>query len=394
MTLKFYKNEDTLVCEYKPMGGTKYIPDVLREKGECNIKSIFTIKQKHLDILENSLTDSEVYFIVANKQGGYYVLDNEIFGFKNNFYLHEKMKIGQKTFLSHRNMSVLGKIDSLVIEDVVIGGENAKISEDEFNRLIEQFPNSYELDRYTEMRVSSIIQDYLLQPKNYIISYEKYLNKKENKSSSKKEQFIENQLFENEYQKIKFIKEKLEYMLTYESNYSEKNWQKEIAKILTLVYPNYYTYIEEVEFKTEGEGKKRVDFVLLDVNGYVDVVEIKKPHGIPIMTKNVDRNNYLPSKNLIGAIMQIEKYLFHISSRALESENKIKKKLATSLGNIKVHIRNPRGIVIMGKSASLSLEQLQDFEIIKRKYKNIADIMTYDDLIDRLDRLLEKFGKY
>jgi hypothetical protein len=35
----------------------------------------------------------------------------------------------------------------------------------------------------------------------------------------------------------------------------------------------------------------------------------------------------------------------------------------------------------MGRTVGLSEEQIQDFEVIKRKYKNVIDIITYDDLI-------------
>ena len=42
----------------------------------------------------------------------------------------------------------------------------------------------------------------------------------------------------------------------------------------------------------------------------------------------------------------------------------------------------------MGRSKGLSQEQVQDFEIIKRKYKNVIDIVTYDDLVGRLQFII------
>ena len=47
----------------------------------------------------------------------------------------------------------------------------------------------------------------------------------------------------------------------------------------------------------------------------------------------------------------------------------------------------------MGRDASLNENQIIDFEIIKRKYKNIIDIITYDDLLSRLERIIEKYSK-
>ncbi len=42
----------------------------------------------------------------------------------------------------------------------------------------------------------------------------------------------------------------------------------------------------------------------------------------------------------------------------------------------------------MGRKPSILNEQIQDFEIIKRKYKNVMDIITYDDLLNRLQAII------
>ena len=51
---------------------------------------------------------------------------------------------------------------------------------------------------------------------------------------------------------------------------------------------------------------------------------------------------------------------------------------------LSIKIVNPRAMIIMGRSSNLSPRQKADFEVVKRKYKNIADIITYDDMIQRL----------
>ena len=40
-----------------------------------------------------------------------------------------------------------------------------------------------------------------------------------------------------------------------------------------------------------------------------------------------------------------------------------------------IKITNPKGIIIMGRQNNLTPEQYQDFEIIKRKYSNVMDII-------------------
>ena len=44
---------------------------------------------------------------------------------------------------------------------------------------------------------------------------------------------------------------------------------------------------------------------------------------------------------------------------------------------IKVQIVNPQGILLLGRSKQFDEEQQKDFELIKRQYKHVADIMTY-----------------
>ena len=61
--------------------------------------------------------------------------------------------------------------------------------------------------------------------------------------------------------------------------------------------------------------------------------------------------------------------------------------------NIEIQITNPKGLIIMGRDNNLTSEQLFDFEIIKRKYSNVMDIITYDDLISRLENILTKFSE-
>ncbi|MFY1612155.1 Shedu anti-phage system protein SduA domain-containing protein [Macellibacteroides fermentans] len=58
--------------------------------------------------------------------------------------------------------------------------------------------------------------------------------------------------------------------------------------------------------------------------------------------------------------------------------------------DFKIRITNPSGIIIMGREKGLSTEQLQDFEIVKRKYKNVVDIITYDDLLNRLGCIINQ----
>ena len=60
--------------------------------------------------------------------------------------------------------------------------------------------------------------------------------------------------------------------------------------------------------------------------------------------------------------------------------------------NLEIKIANPKGFVILGRTDSnMDVEKKLDLEVIKKKYANIIDILSYDDLCDRLERIIEKF---
>ena len=46
----------------------------------------------------------------------------------------------------------------------------------------------------------------------------------------------------------------------------------------------------------------------------------------------------------------------------------------------------------MGRTKGLSKEQKLDFEVLRRQYRNILDIITYDDLLERLRVIKDSFS--
>ena len=63
---------------------------------------------------------------------------------------------------------------------------------------------------------------------------------------------------------------------------------------------------------------------------------------------------------------------------------------------MRIRISNPKAIIIVGRDqiggANMTGSQLLDFEIIKRKYANMMDIITYDDLLRRLNNTIIALG--
>ena len=91
----------------------------------------------------------------------------------------------------------------------------------------------------------------------------------------------------------------------------------------------------------------------------------------------------MAGKDLEGAIVQIEKYVYILNHEGEARAGDLP-------AGLEIKVVNPQGILLLGRSRGLTKEQLFDFEIIKRQHKNIVDIMTYDDLLNRLKNILKQ----
>ena len=110
-----------------------------------------------------------------------------------------------------------------------------------------------------------------------------------------------------ELQQFRGIKRDLDELLNRADGEREQIWQEQIHGLLRQLYPKYIAGIREVAIKGGDRHDKRPDFLLVDANGYIDILEIKKP-GIQLLTKQSScRDNYVPVRELAGAIQQIEK---------------------------------------------------------------------------------------
>ena len=177
-------------------------------------------------------------------------------------------------------------------------------------------------------------------------------------------------------------------MLSNSEGVIEKVWQERIHNILQLLYPQYIYSAREVCFKGIDKKDKQPDFILVDTNGFIDILEIKKP-DVQLLTKQASyRNNYVPVRELSGAVQQIEKYIYCLNSIE-KSQKAVIEKLRDGLPDgVDPQVVSPKGMLLIGRSKDFNEQQTRDFEIIKRQYKNIADIMTYDDLLNRINNIV------
>jgi len=392
MPLIFSIKTDKILVRYSPDGGIEWINEKFENEKPVDIKRTFSVgKEDVVSRDENSIT-----FKLGQLINEHYCIDKSILNTDFDVLIHQNANIHLKYFILERNISVFKRIEKLARQQVIIGGElENSISIEAFENLVATFPTSTELNHYASARVTNLISQYLDNVKDYGKLYENYLNKKKKFKVRQNNIAI---LKDYEFEKYNFLLEKLKLMLENSDGYSEKDWQNEIIEFILILYPKYIYCFDNVKIKdfTKKPFKNRfIDLMLVDANGSIDVIEIKKPFEEGVISKGKYRENYTPLKELSGGIMQIEKYLYHLSKWGHTGEEKITEACKDRLQeNFSLKITNPKGFLILGRDKNFNEEQMFDFEIMKRKYSNIIDIMTYDDLINRLEQLLNKFSQH
>ena len=383
-----------VVCEEKCLN-IIYSPAINFDVIEQNINDGTWIKGtfwvNKTNIVEINQDDESICFTIAKTKVNYYLLDREVFGIKHNISIEKKLNISDKWFITYPKTSVIKKIDELLQDDLCIvadeNGEENYLPSRAFLELIEVFPNSYEVKKYVSSRISYLLSTYVEGVWKNKESYERYLEKKE--ANLPLSSFPNIKLMG--YEMYKKAYDELELMLEDSMSYSEKEWQRRIYEIICVLYPKYIARFREIEVGTDGRHMKTPDFILVDSAGFVDILEIKKPDGIKVVSTTEYRNNYVASRDLEGAIVQIEKYIYILNHEGEARVKKIQDKVRNHLpSNFRLKVVNPQGILLLGRSNNLTDEQLFDFEIIKRQHKNIVDIMTYDDLLKRFRNILNQ----
>lgn len=317
---------------------------------------------------------------------------------KNDVYISKDINLNRSIFAAERNVSIFGRISRILKNNnpIFIGGKRKEaIPSVIFSELLRKFPNTYEVDRYADARVHIILEQYLEDMKDSKGIYETYLNKVASNETSKLDLSVIKEL---EIAKYILMRDTIENALKTKQHWSEKDWQDLMVQFLLLLFPKYIHVIENITihdyYSIPGKKKDRfIDIGLIDSGGNLDIIEVKKPFENKILRRTEYRGNSIPTSELSGGIMQAEKYLFHLSKWGAKGEESLTKKYASQLpSGMSIHISYPKAIIIVGRdqidNGNMTENQKLDFEIIKRKYSNMMDIITYDDLLRRLNRTI------
>jgi len=385
-----------------------WVSAALSKHGSVTLSKTFHFNEEHKiadnadsvhELLDDVVEPDEYQFKfrLGVLEDQYYRIDSKILNTDNDVLFHCSVPIDLKTFKAYRDIAIFPKISRLIDDEVVIGGDapNA-IPTNEFQSLIQQFPGSTEMTHYVRSKIARIVGEYVDLKSDPEKQFEDYLNRRGKKQTIRNS----SELLDYEQHKYIFIRDQIEFMLKHHQECSERQWQELMLDFILVLFPKYVHVVREVlvrDFYTNAGSSKRrkIDLALLDADGNLDIVEIKRPFDYCLVSNNSYRDNFTPRRELSGTVMQVEKYLFHLNKWGVEGEKRItaaQRKKGTLPINLAVRVTNPKAMIIAGRSNNLTEQQKFDFEIMKRQYANLIDILSYDDLLARLSRIIEKFS--
>ena len=395
---------------YRPHDGTEWVYRKFKAGDHVTIKGTFCLTRQLLvndDVDDWTEIDSwqpradpdefdfdwggedRMDFVVASAKGAYFSFDAEALPIGVPVLVHRRVQPTWKWFCAERKTSILGVVAQLKMSRIVIGGPMPDaIPVVEFEKLIAQFPTAHELKRYVAARISGVIREYT----DAVIDGEAQLRKTVARKIKATPRDLAASFREADVLKFEYLLAHLQTMLAKPDAYKESHWQAEIVKIICLLNPKYIAAFSGVRVNGPDSHSYRIlDILLVDASGNIDVVEIKQPFGEAMVTPRLYRKNHVPMRELSGTVMQIEKYLLLLNRWGPKGEETLTKRYASRLPpGFKIRVVNPCGLVIMGRDVDMTPDQRDDFEVTRRHYKHIADIVTYDDLLRRLEAVLSK----
>lgn len=395
--ISIFAEENQLLLTYQPdrFNDARWLDEKLRQDGEVTLRRTFTFTGA--DLLTPSASseerdDSERIFLLGLLEDGYYKINGDVLSLKHDLLLDSGMTLVPSTFIAQRDISVFRRIDELIDEPIVVGGDNeSAIPLADFEQLLKTFPTSTELTHYARARIVRVLKDYFGTISDAEGQLNQYLKRKKKLPAASRESIVSN----FELQKFEYVHAELESMLKQVDAYSEKDWQAKILGLLLFVFPKYVAVLENVHIKdfytnASKTTDRYIDLMLVDANGNIDIIEVKKPFPNAMVSRSTYRDSHTPKKELAGSVMQAEKYLFHLSKWGHAGEKEIYNKRKSELPTwIELKITNPKAMILLGRDNDFVGQQRFDFEIIRRKYANMLDIMTYDDLLRRVGNIIE-----
>lgn len=157
-------------------------------------------------------------------------------------------------------------------------------------------------------------------------------------------------------------------------NEPESFWQEWFNKNKWILGSEYIKILTERAI----DEHHIADYIMQSVDGFLDLVEIKKPN-LRFWTEPDSHGNYKPSVDLIAAITQCLNYIYRVERKA--DSDDFRERVCG------VRTVKPKCMLVYGRSVDWNEKQYEAFRILNSAY-NQLHIITYDQLLVRAKGLL------
>ena len=120
------------------------------------------------------------------------------------------------------------------------------------------------------------------------------------------------------------------------------------------------------------------DYLTKSYDGFIDIIEIKKPNNLSFWAAHRDHNNLYPHSDLVKAITQATNYIQAVEkeSNSLEFFQRVGR------------VIKPRAVLVYGRSISWGDEEWMAFRLLNSSYHSLT-IMTYDQVLERANNIIK-----
>jgi hypothetical protein len=158
-------------------------------------------------------------------------------------------------------------------------------------------------------------------------------------------------------------------------NLLEGKWQQWFQSNSWVLGSQFVRILDERQIDTQHIS----DFLMEAYDGFLDVVEIKRPEGgLNFWSPTTDHGNYVPSTDLTKAITQASRYIYEVEREA----NSVK--FLERVGGVKTV--KPRCILVFGRSNDWDEKQAEAYRILNASFHNLT-VLTYDHVLARARRV-------
>lgn len=249
------------------------------------------------------------------------------------------------------------------------------LNDDEFNSLIVFLQRNYKPFKEGIKKFISLDESFSNSNIELLKAFFKNPEKQELLDFINRHNIIPNDFF-LAYQNLTKICAIVEYEKMLFEDLIESKWQKWFTENSWILGTEFVRVLDDRVIDTANIS----DFLMEAYDGFVDIVEIKRPDGkLKFWADQKDHDNYIPHNDLIKAITQASKYIYEVEREA----NSLK--FCERCGGLKTI--KPRCILIYGRSDTWNEEQMESYRILNSNYHNLS-ILTYDHILYRAKRLI------